>query len=157
MLRQVKTSELMAIWDYKGKLESRGWSREHSLRILKARLLSPPGKMLRSFAQAVFDAILLKLHTSIEEPPEAEVQASSRGFMSNIPFSPLEKKATTRVTAAQADDAEVDLSAWSYPSETEVEAQARVMLRRFTARWWAYNLKREAMWWWNRNGRDNRI
>jgi hypothetical protein len=26
VLRQVKTAELMAIWDYEGKLESRGWS-----------------------------------------------------------------------------------------------------------------------------------
>jgi hypothetical protein len=56
VLHQVKTSELMAIWDYKGKLESRGWSREQSLRILKARLLSPPGKMLRCFGQAVFSS-----------------------------------------------------------------------------------------------------
>jgi len=28
VLRQAKMSELMAIWDYEGKLESRGWSRE---------------------------------------------------------------------------------------------------------------------------------
>jgi hypothetical protein len=36
----------------------------------------------------------------------------------------------------------------------EVEAQARVVLRHFAARWWAYNLNKEAMQWWNRNGRD---
>ncbi len=87
-----------------------------------ARLLSPPGKMLWCFAQAACDAILLKLHTCFEELPEVEVQASSRGLMSNIPFSPLEEKATTRVTAAQANDVEVDLLAWSSPLETEVEA-----------------------------------
>jgi hypothetical protein len=33
---QAKTSELMAIWDYDGKLESWGWSQEHSLRILNS-------------------------------------------------------------------------------------------------------------------------
>ncbi len=152
MLHQVKTSKLMAIWDYKGKLESQGWSQEQSLHILKACLLSPPGKMLQCFAQAVCNAILLKLHTCFEEPPEVEVRASSRGLMSNIPFFPLEEKATTRVTAAQADDVKVDLLAWSSPLETEFKAQARVVLRRFAARWRAYNLNREAMRWWNWNG-----
>ncbi len=31
VLRQVKTAELMAMWDYEGKLESCGWSREQCL------------------------------------------------------------------------------------------------------------------------------
>ncbi len=117
-LREAKISELMAIWDYKGKLESRGWSQEQSLCILEACLLSPPGKMLRCFGQAVCNAILLKLHNCFEEPPEVEVRAPSRGLMADIPFSPLKEKATPRVAAAQADDVEVVLLAWSSPSET---------------------------------------
>jgi hypothetical protein len=28
---RLKTAELMAIWDYEGKLESRGWSQEQCL------------------------------------------------------------------------------------------------------------------------------
>jgi hypothetical protein len=67
--------------------------------------------MLPCFAQAVCNAILLKLHTCFEEPPEFEVRASSRGLTSHIPFPPLEEKATTQVTAAQADDVKVDLLA----------------------------------------------
>ena len=117
VLRQAKTSELKAIWDYEGKLESRGWSREQSLRILSARLLSPPGKMLRRFSQSVSNAILLKL--------DEESWGGSRGFIGNILFSPLEVNATTCVAAAQANDAEVDLSAWSSPSETEEEAHVK--------------------------------
>jgi hypothetical protein len=61
VLRQVRVAELFAIWDYEGKLESGSWGRAHSLRILKARLSAPPAKMLRCFAQSVFDVVLLRL------------------------------------------------------------------------------------------------
>jgi len=149
VLRQAKTSELMAIWDYEGKLESRGWSQEQSLRVLSAWLLSPPGKMLRRFSQSVFNAILLKLCQVDCQTPDEELRGGSRGFIGNIPFSPLEVNATTRVAAAQAGDAEVDLLAWSSPSETEEGAHARVVLRRF-----AVHFRREPMRWWNCNGRD---
>ena len=50
------------------------------------------------------------------------------------------------MAAAQAGDAEVDLSAWSSPSEMEEEAHARVILRQF-----AVHFRREG---WNCNGRD---
>ncbi len=72
VLRQAKTSELMAIWDYEGKLESRSWSREQSLCVLSARLLSPPGKMLRQFPQSVSNAILLKLCQVDRQTPDEE-------------------------------------------------------------------------------------
>jgi hypothetical protein len=111
--------------------------------------------MLRCFVQSVCDAILLKLHSGNEEGPDEQVlTAGSRGFTSDIPFSPLEAKATTRVAAAQTDFAKVDLSTWSPPAETEKEAWAREVLRQFAARWWAHNLAKEAMQWWNWNGRD---
>ncbi len=74
--------------------------------------------------------------------------------MSDILFSPLEAKVTTRVAAAQTNFAEVDLTAWSSPSETEEEAQGRVVLRRFAARWWANYLERDARRWWMSNWRD---
>ena len=144
------------MWDYEGKLESRGWSREQCLQILQARLLSPPGKMLRHFVQAVCDAILLESHTTAVHPPESDPRTSTKGFTSDIPFSPLKAKVTTRVTAAQTDFAEVDLTAWSSPLETEVEAHARVVLQRFAVRWWAIHLARDAMRWWRSNGREPR-
>jgi hypothetical protein len=80
--------------------------------------------MLRRFVQAVCDAILLQSYTTALHPLESDPQTSTREFTLDIPFSPLEAKVTMRVTAAQTDFAEVDLSAWSYPLETEVEAHA---------------------------------
>lgn len=46
VLRQARISELMAIWDYEGKLEARGWSRIEEHHVLTARLSAPPAKML---------------------------------------------------------------------------------------------------------------
>lgn len=78
---------------------------------------------------------------------------SLAGLSSNVPFTPLEQKTSTRVAAAQADDAEVDLTAWASPGETAEEAKAREILRRFAVRWWTHNLRREAMVWWNRESK----
>lgn len=155
VLRQARISELMAIWDYEGKLESRGWSRQQALAVLKARLLCPPAKMLRCFAQSVCEAILTNLEGH-QVDSNSGTSGVVRGLTSDVPFSPLEAKVTTRLTGAQADQAEVDLSAWAFPMETSEQAKARVVLRRFAVRWWAFNLRREAMQWWNRNGRDPR-
>ena len=148
VLRQVKTAELLAMWDYEGKLESCGWSREQCLQILQACLLSPPDKMLRRFVQAVCDAILLQSYSTAVQPPESDPQTSTRGFTLDILFSPLKAKVTTHVTAAQMDFAEVDLTDWSSPLKTEVEAHARVVLRRFAVQRWAIHLARAAMRWW---------
>ena len=40
------------------------------------------------------------------------------GKTANIPLIPLETNASTRVKAAQADNAEVDLSQWAEPDKT---------------------------------------
>ncbi len=115
VLRQVRISELMAIWDYEGKLESVGWTRAHSFSILRARLSAPPAKMLRYFAQTVCDALLLRLQPSHLLALDVDRSKGLAGFTHDVPFLPLEDKVTTRVAAAQADDAEVNLTAWSYP------------------------------------------
>jgi hypothetical protein len=105
----------MAIWDYEGKLESVGWTRAHSFSILRARLSAPPAKMLRYFAQTVCDALLLRLQPSHLLALDVDRSKGLAGFTHDVPFLPLEDKVTTRVAAAQADDAEVNLTAWSYP------------------------------------------
>jgi hypothetical protein len=110
--------------------------------------------MLWCFVQAMCDAILLKLQGGVIIPGKDKVTGGLKGLTRDIAFSPLEEKATTWVVAAQADFAEVDLVAWSLPSETREEAKARVVLRRFVSQWWAYNLAKEAMQWWNWNGHD---
>ncbi len=46
VVRRVKTAELFAIWDYKGKLESQQWSYIQQLGILRGCLACPPAKML---------------------------------------------------------------------------------------------------------------
>jgi hypothetical protein len=136
------------MWDYEGKLESRGWSREQCLQILQAGLPSPPGKMLRRFVQAVCNAILLQSYSSTAvHPPESDPGTSTRGFTLDIPFSPLKAKVTMPITAAQTDFAKVDLTVWSSPLETEVGARAQVVLRRFAVQWWAIHLARAAMRW----------
>jgi hypothetical protein len=104
--------------------------------------------MLRAFVQAVCNAILLRFYSRAEQPSDPSPGVIMKGFTADVPFSPLEAKVTTRVSAAQTDFAEVDLTAWSSPSETEEEAHARVILRRFAVRWWADYLARDAMLWW---------
>ncbi len=154
ILRQARTSKLMALWDYKGKLESRPWSWQEGERILGARVSAPPAKMLQCFCQAVCDAILQKLQGEVATGHEDEASAGLKGLTCDIAFSPLEEKASTWVVAAQTDFAEVNLAAWSPPSESEDEAHARVVLRRFACWWWAYNLAKEAVWCFNWSARD---
>jgi hypothetical protein len=96
----------MALWDYEGKLESRRWSCAQEVGVFEARLSSPPAKMLRCFVQAVCDAILQKFQVG---PISTQLDGPSnglKGLTADVPFSPLEEKATTRVAAAQADFAE---------------------------------------------------
>jgi hypothetical protein len=142
VLWQVRITELMAIWDYEGKVESAGWSCIQSLHILKARLSAPPAKMLQCFAQSVCNAMLLRLDASCLDLSKNIKSTGLLGFTQDVPFSPLKEKVTTCVAAAQADDAKVDLLAWSLPQETAEEAKARVILCNFAVWWWAHNLKK---------------
>ena len=154
VLCQARISKLMAIWDYEGKLEARGWSCIQEHRVLTARLSVPPAKMLRCFAQAACDAILLKLQVVTPAARGVKAPHSLAGLSSDVPFTPPEQKASTRVAAAQADDAEVDLTAWASPDETAEEAKAHKILRRFAVCWWTHNLRQEAMAWWNWENKD---
>jgi hypothetical protein len=76
------------------------------------------------------------------------------GLTWDVPFTPMEVKATTPIAAAQANNAEVDLLTWALPGETIKQACSRDVLRRFAVRWWATNLLKEAMRWWKSNGKD---
>ncbi len=90
--------------------------------------------MLQCFAQAACEAILLKLQVVTPAAGGVKAPYSLAGLSSDVPFIPLEQKASTRVAAAQADDAEVDLTAWASPDETAEEAKAHEILRRFAVR-----------------------
>ncbi len=154
VMRQVRVSKLLAIWDYEGKLKSSSWSRAQSLQILKAQLSVPPAKMLQCFAQLVFDAVLLKVGGVHFGNIDDLASGSLPGFTRDVPVSPFEEKVMTQLAAAQVDDAKVDLAAWSPPQETEEEAKAQAILQQFALCWWAHNLKQEAMGRWNWNSRD---
>jgi hypothetical protein len=66
-----------------------------SFRILKAWLLTPPAKMLRCFAQLVFDAVLLRLGAVYFRSINIEASHSLPGLTQDVPFSPLEEKVAT--------------------------------------------------------------
>lgn len=94
------------------------------MNILQQRLKSPPGKLVRVVAFALLESYMGPVQ---HEAPEFEAPLLKS---KDIPFSTLELAAEVRAEAACADDAEVDLSTWSYQGETVREAAARMVLRR---------------------------
>ena len=83
-------------------------------------------------------------------PGESAIEKSQQqpvGITTEIPFSPLEREVESKVTAATADDAEVNLSQWALPNETEEQARARVVLRRLAAKWWRHYQEKLARKW----------
>jgi hypothetical protein len=127
------------MWDYEGKYESRGWESDLRRVILQRRLASPPAKMLRSFTFSAGEALL-----PISQVPQPLLPP---GKTDDVLFSPLEEAADVRVAAAQADDAEVDLSQWAEPGESDRVAKARQVLRRLAVKWWAYHQEKLALEW----------
>ncbi|KAL7527269.1 hypothetical protein ACHAXR_004033, partial [Thalassiosira sp. AJA248-18] len=155
VLRRVKIFELFAVWDYEGKLESSEWSHAESIDILRYRTLSPPAKMIRLFLGKAADAIVQEVMGARSLQNVNTTPGSLRvGMTKDIPFTPMEVKVDTRVEAKLADDAEVNLSTWAIPGETESEIKARIVLRQFAVRWWAYNLEKKAWLWWHAHGKD---
>lgn len=145
VIRQIESSELFAIWDYEGKYESKNWSFRMRNSVLNARLSSPPAKMIRSLLFVAGETVLSHIH-----PPAALLESRLDllpGKTSDVPFNPMEEATETRVKAAQADDAEVDLSQWPYPNETPRIAWARNVLRRLVAKWWILHQEKLAMRW----------
>ena len=155
VFRRVKTYELFSIWDYEGKLESVEWSRAEAVQVLRYRTLSPPAKMIRLFLSKAADAIVQEvMGAGAQQVIGPTLRCLKAGLTRDVPFTPMEAKVDTRVEAKLADDAEVNLSTWAVPGETKRESEARVVLRRFAARWWAYNLERNAWNWWRLHGKD---
>ncbi|KAL7526848.1 hypothetical protein ACHAXR_001679 [Thalassiosira sp. AJA248-18] len=140
--RQIRYHELLGLWDYEGKQESVNWSHHQRRLVLARRLQSPPAKMLRSLCFASCELMLPE--EALEGPEEVPLLV---GFSKDIPYSPLEYKVEARVTAAQSDDAEVDLSQWATPGETPEIASARAVLRKLAARWWSYYQEKKAQEW----------
>jgi hypothetical protein len=148
--RPVRLQELFAIWDYEGKLEFRDLSWHKSIFVLQHRLMSPPGKLVRAI-------VFTLLESYLEPMPATDSPASwNIGKSLDIKFSPLEEAADVRAEAACADDAEIDLSTWSYVGESELEAAARATLRKVAVRWWAGYQGSLASAWLRDNSNDPR-
>ena len=150
VLRQITYYELLELWDYEGKLESKFWSREVRNEVALSRLRSPPAKMLRSFT---FKACELLLPDEVHDVPPSP--NNNVGLTDDISFSPLELEIESKAAAATADDALVDLRQWALPPH-ELESlnycsycveQAREVIRRAAARWWRwYQIKKAKDW-----------
>ena len=69
------------------------------------------------------------------------------GRTADIQVSMLEQAVSTRVKAAHADNAEVDLSQWALKDETPEVANACAVLRRFAVHWWSYYQEHIARSW----------
>ena len=95
--------------------------------------MSPPAKILRVLT---FEACSALAPTA----PDLDSSAAMRqgGLLSSIPVGDLEREVDAKLTEATADDDIADLEQWVIPNETQSEANARVVLRRFAARWWRY-------------------
>jgi hypothetical protein len=93
VIRQVSNAELLTIWDYEGKFESKDWSSSMLSKVLNARLSSPPAKMIRSFVFVAGETILS--HTHSPAPLLKSLPVLQPGKTSDIPFNPMEEAADT--------------------------------------------------------------
>ena len=144
VIRQIKYHEVLSLWDYEGKLESRLWSDWEREAVLRYRLRCPPAKMLRSL---LFAACELVAGMRAGEETAGGVGEDLAGLTADVPYSPLELKEGGQEAATKADDADIDLSTWSSPEESEAVGRARQVLRRFVARWWVVHQTRLAQEW----------
>ncbi|KAL3794045.1 hypothetical protein HJC23_008933 [Cyclotella cryptica] len=112
VIQKLSLLELLAIWDYAGKICYKGMAETHKWRLLHARLESPPAKMLTSMMFTV-----------------CQQAAMSRTGL-------LEIKGIQRVKAGLPDDPGIEPSYWALPGETPEQATARVHLRNFAHKWW---------------------
>lgn len=152
ILRPIKLHELFAIWDYEGKLECECKNRREAMTLLRHRLHSPPGKILRLLAHHMLN--LQAAHFDALTTPAVVVPIQVKKS-SDILFKPLEEMAEVRAEAACPDDSEIDLSTWALPHETPSEiANARSVLPRFAVKWWAYYQTKKALEWLEQEHRD---
>jgi len=154
VLRRVKMHELLSMLDYEGKVEARHWSKSEEDDVFSQRVLSPPAKIIRTFLGKAADAIAaVVFHEHVAAKPlAASAPRIKVGKTDDVPFTPLEGNVDTRLAAAQADDAEVDLSTWAMPGETQEQAAARKVFRSVALRWWKWHKTQKAWKWFNNHG-----
>ena len=159
VVRRTKLLEVLAIWDYAGKIRYTGLSENTIRRLLTSRLLSPPAKIINAAAFDLFQQTMdyfipESLPEPIPIPDDATVIPSPSGppTLAQPIVGEMEGKVMQRVKAAMADDAAIDLDYWAMPGETAEQSQARVWLRNMAHRWWVYHLEKEVNDWIRHNG-----
>lgn len=147
-VRRPTQLELLAAWDYAGKIWYQGMDHSRIEALLASRTLSPLGKILKTvtfgLCQHILEHLLPKQHHDV-------VPSSATGTPEGLK-SIMELKGIQRAKAAVADDAGVDLSFWAIPNKTPVQTIARDLLRCLAHSWWVMNLSREAHSWLAANG-----
>jgi hypothetical protein len=150
VVRKPSHLELLAIWDYAGKIWYQGMDRSRIQSLLLSRLESPPGKILKTISFGLCQQILeATMPDTIQDfGPNPGAKGAKEGTLKSV----MELKGIQRAKAALADDAGVELSYWALPNETPTQAAARDLLHRFAHHWWVVNLAREAHSWLAANG-----
>ena len=148
VLRRISRLELLAMWDYAGKIWYKGMSKSDVKHLLIYRLMSPPAKILTAICFTAFQQLLQRILPATMYVITAAKDDTSADQMAGL----MELKGIQRAKAALADDAGVELSYWALPNETPEQTKARHLLRVFAHLWWVYNLAREAYAWLKANG-----
>ena len=149
VLRRMTLLELLAVWDYAGKIHYKGMSNETLWNLLFARIRSPPAKILTTVTFRVCQQ-RMEMLVPFDMPDLVSIEGQLK--KSKQRGGVLELKGIQRAKAAVPDDAGVDLKYWALPNETKAQTDARTLLRRFAHMWWVYNLSREAYEWLRQNG-----
>jgi hypothetical protein len=147
VLRKPSTLELLAMWDYAGKICCQGMLKDRVEQLLQAWLLSPPGKILKSITFGLCQQLLehsLPLMVPDAIPKRDLAALNYKGLM--------EVKGIQRRKAALADDAGVKLSFWALPNKTPAQTKSRALLHCFAHAWRVMNLTWEANAWLVANG-----
>ena len=125
---KVKLSQLLGMYDYEGKNESRSWTKAEGKAVLFQRTRSPPAKIIRIFLHKAADNVVEEVMgyknkaSPLDTTPGVVV-----GLTCDVRVTAIEARVDTRVAAAQADDTQVDLSIWALPNDTSEVAHAKKM------------------------------
>ena len=61
-VRQITFTEILAIWDYEGKIEAKDWDADVLRQVIDARRMEPPGKLTRAIAYPAFESLVEKFY-----------------------------------------------------------------------------------------------
>ena len=147
VVRQVTVHELLSMWDYEGKWESRRWSAKAMGWIVTSRLKSPPANILRAVAFPEFEHALRKFYRPTPYLAQPGWGAVGVGTTAQSPYSPLERKEDIGQAAAREDHAVVDLSVWAPPGETAEVAAAQERIRKRAVAWWVFKVEQDGHQW----------